>query len=112
MMMKKALRLARLHQRRGQGKAKFVRQFLDLSTSHLPEEVAAEIHGYLGVVVTASGEYGWLVWVPPAEAGEEYFEEWPRAFHDIFGLARRLGCEYVLIDRDGPEHPDLPTYDW
>lgn len=94
--------------------ARHVRSFFDCSTAHLDACARAELDeaaaagtdssckSQLGL--TSSHAYGW--WVYVGEAGADV--ALPKAFSKIFSKARRLGCEYVNFDADGPEHEDLP----
>jgi hypothetical protein len=34
------------------------------------------------------------------------------AFLGLLTLARRLKCEWLMLDRDGPVREDLPQFDW
>jgi hypothetical protein len=34
------------------------------------------------------------------------------AFSNLLAEARRLKVEWLVLDRDGIEYPELPTFDW
>lgn len=91
-----------------------VRKFLDLSTSHLPpQRVKEPLTAIDGVIAYEMGEYGWLLWVPenPVEHHADYLG-FPKEIEAIQRHARGLGCDYVLLDSDGPIDDALPTWDW
>jgi hypothetical protein len=108
---------------------------LSISTSHLTRE-EMDLLSRMGqnldyrtgepaplAPVVAEYPEGCLVYVAgwqgdaAADVVEDY-EEHAReeglgpAFLGITRAARALGCRYVLMDRDAPEHPDLPVFDW
>lgn len=96
-----------------------VRQFLDLSTSHLPFRVLigdeygpSPLKSLDGVVAYSHDEFGWLVWVPddPDEVNEDH--DIPAELLAVQKHARSLNCDYVLFDRDGPVDQELPTWNW
>ncbi|MFG3710946.1 hypothetical protein [Micromonospora sp. NPDC047730] len=88
-----------------------VRQFLDLSTSHLPEKVCDGLGGYPGVTAYEHTAYGWFVWAP-SDPNLDIYEKVPEEIKAIWRHARKLGCEYVLLERDADDDPNLPTWNW
>lgn len=94
-----------------------VRSFLDLSTGHLPPAAAdpAWLPSQDGVIARAFPE-GWWLWIPP-DIDVRLDEQDPDDTTDtavvaIWRLARRLGCDWALIDSDGPRDPDLAYWTW
>ncbi len=107
-------------------------RMLDLSTAHLPKEVAEDLTAYDGVIAyplsTSDAEYGWLLWVPehPDQRAADYGEAdadpqdvidgtadgIPAAVLAIWHYARAAGCDYVLLDRGAERVAGLPTWDW
>lgn len=104
---------------------------LDASTAHLPQQVCAQLNGWDGVIAhslsTSDDHYGWLLWVPDDPdnhaADHDDTDEFPLLQgEDPSGVpaevlavqryARRLGCDYVLLDPDAERIADLPTWDW
>lgn len=83
---------------------------LDLSTAHLPQELAEDLSGYAGVTAHEL-PYGWLLYVPEQQAGGDGAEP-PAEVLAICRFARAHGCAYVLLDRDAETVADLPTWDW
>jgi hypothetical protein len=66
-------------------------------------------------VVYPHGEYGWLIRVPGNDdTGLQHpdCQKAPVMFFDIMALARRMGCEWVLLDRDAAPIGGLKSYDW
>jgi hypothetical protein len=53
--------------------------------------------------------YGWIFPISPEI-------EWPDAISDdlkaIRKLAEREGCTWIMLDQDGDEIDELPTYGW
>jgi hypothetical protein len=90
-----------------------IRKFLDLSTAHLPEPITNGLNGYQSVIFH-SFEFGGLLWVPdePDLPENDPDEDLPAEVLRIWRYARSLGCDYVLLDRDGPINADLPTWEW
>jgi hypothetical protein len=95
---------------------------LDLKAGHLPQEVYENLKSFDGVIAY-SVDYGYLLLVPEdvdkhfsdyADEGEGEPEEYrtPPALLVVLRHARKLGCDYILLDRDGRIDPGLPTYDW
>jgi hypothetical protein len=97
-----------------------IRQFLDLSTAHLPEDLGTG--GYWGsgtVVYDLRYDYhvGFFLWVPddPDQHADETVEGDTRIREEILVIqryARSLGCDYVLFDADAPYDPNLPAWEW
>jgi hypothetical protein len=106
-----------------------IMRVLDLSTAHLPREVCADLPGYDRVIAyplsTSDDHHGWLPWVPPEPAHHadqtdqtDHGEHADQADAGLVGVdgiwryARKLRCEYVLIDRDAQVIDALPTWPW
>lgn len=97
-----------------------VRKFLDLSTAHLPYEIAVgdEMDGsplrkLAGVTAYEHDAYGWFVHVPNLADVDTYdYSTVPDALRTVWDYARSLGCDYVLFDRDADVDDALPVYAW
>ena len=85
---------------------------LELSTGHLKPETRSLLDApgagtILGRGPSMSSEHGWLMW-----AGKMPYED--EAFSDdlgsAIGVARDLGCEYILFDRDVEAREGLAFY--
>ncbi|MBB2157920.1 hypothetical protein HLH33_16700 [Gluconacetobacter diazotrophicus] len=89
-----------------------VRRLLDLSTGHLPRadrdrlERVRETDNASPPASCLAGPYGWLFSV----ATDLVPELWGHsaALPAILARARALGCDYVLLDSDGPVDEVLP----
>jgi len=64
-----------------------------------------------GHYVVYEYEYGFYVWVEPEKQWVDYFHFSPDFQHLIY-IAKKLNCQYLKIDSDGNEYPDLPLHDW
>jgi hypothetical protein len=92
-----------------------VRQFLDLTTAHLPPELGQSLGSVSGVdayELRCDHWSGWWMWVPPKEAIDEAEDAIPEAIVAIWRHAQDLGCDYVLFDPDAEPAPALATWDW
>lgn len=99
-----------------------VRKFLDVGTVHITLSDDTKLREnedeYIEPMIVRNYEYGYWIWVP--DTHEEFVElikgqigsGFSSAFQNIFIKARKLGCDYIILDRDGPEHQDLDTFDW
>jgi hypothetical protein len=90
-----------------------IRLLLDLSTTHLPPEILADLNGCDGVNAGRL-DCGWLLWVPtdPVEHASDYdaYDGVPASVLAIQRYARDHGCDFILLDCDAPVSPDLRTY--
>ncbi|MBI1758155.1 MAG: hypothetical protein HYR62_02855 [Actinobacteria bacterium] len=91
-----------------------IRKLLDLSTTHLPEDLGTHALGAAPGVVAHRTDHGWLMWVPddPDESAVVMRDMPPGVVLAIQRYARALGCDYVLFDADGHRAGDLPVWDW
>lgn len=84
-------------------------KYLCLSTGHIPKRTARLLehprtqhkHPML------SWEYGWWIW-----AGPEREPTVCPTLNQLLNLAESLGCQWLRLDRDGPERDDLPQFVW
>ena len=90
-----------------------IRNLLDLSTAHLPEDIADTLDRVPGVTAHST-TYGWLLWVP--DEPDHHVTETGEAICDvvltIWRYARHLDCDFVLLDADGEVIDALPSWDW
>lgn len=77
-----------------------IEKILVLSTGHIPEPTADLPCDYY-----SHGGYGWLIYA------RQQTPEYPE-LNILLELARSKDCHWLLLDRDGPIEPQLPTYDW
>jgi hypothetical protein len=62
-------------------------------------------------------EFGWWIHVSDPEDGfnsdaQILAARYSRAFIGLLHLARQLGCQWLMLDRDGPVRDDLPKFEW
>lgn len=91
---------------RARGGADGVRPFLDVSTGHLSPETRArleELDEEDAPSTFLRGTHGWLVHV-----SDEPWSAWPADLMEVLDHARRLRCDYVMFDADGPVLDVLP----
>jgi hypothetical protein len=77
-------------------------QYLMLSTADLPP-----VRQPLPVAPT---QYGWFL--PTREIAGAAARHLPKELPAILALGRNHGCDYVLLDCDGPTEDVLPTFPW
>lgn len=87
-----------------------VRRFLDISTHHLPEHLAADLNGQCGVIAHET-PYGWLLYVPNPDPEDES-DDAPAEVKTIWARARQFDCAYVLLDSDADIDDELPYWSW
>lgn len=56
-------------------------------------------------------EYGWLVWVDPKFTSPDY-KGFSPTFKKLIKLAKTHKCQYIRIDRDGPQYDGLEIFTW
>lgn len=89
-----------------------IHKILVVSTAHISEETNNILENDLNVGFTTYGHFLWNFLHNRAEQDEIILEEWPEEIGDIFKLARKRNCAYILIDSDGPIYEELKEYDW
>jgi hypothetical protein len=88
-----------------------VRKFLDISTTHAPNEAALDdVLERFG-----KGRYddvgGWVYVRDPNQRGY-WTQSYPDWLSVICAKAHELGCDYILLNRDADQRADLPTWEW
>lgn len=91
-----------------------IRRMLEISTGHvcLDGEALLENPNQPHLIVYKKGDYGWLILVPEESDLAALAGNIPKSVHDVLCYARRLNCQWVMLDCDAYELPDLPLYDW
>jgi hypothetical protein len=64
--------------------------------------------------------FGYWVHVPDAQSDADFARSmtaiqqagYSPALVELLQLARRLGCQWLMLDRDGELRSDLPRFDW
>lgn len=89
-----------------------IRTVLDISTAHLPPDLADRLDR-LGGVIAYRLDYGWLMPVPARPEPQHDGRDMPPEIRNIYAYARERDCDFVLFDRDAdPLEDDLPTWPW
>ena len=91
-------------------------QYLVLSTAHIRCATGqiltawADYPPHKQPLPVAPTQYGWFLhtMTPPPEAQRRLPKELP----PILAFGRDNGCDYVLLDSDGPTEDLLPTFPW
>jgi hypothetical protein len=88
-----------------------VRKIYEVSTAHIPAEIASAIDdGIFARRPAMVREEGWLFSVPEDLTQPPGLNS--KAFDCILALAQDAGCDWVLFDRDVPPVEYLHTFDW
>lgn len=88
-----------------------VRKIYEVSTAHIPAEIAEAIdNGIFARKPAMMREEGWLFSVPEDLTPPEGLNS--KAFTRVLALAQDAGCDWVLFDRDVPPVDYLPIFDW
>ncbi len=98
----------------------FVQNMLDLSTGHLTEDTRRRMgedsrNFFVGKpcslpFAVKGSSFGWFVDVRDGDERAVSGAPYPFDIVDCYELALRLGCSYILFDRDAERHPDLNWY--
>lgn len=100
-----------------------IEKMLVLSTGHITEETAKRLNEEAEELPpfcniewgpAFAREEGWLFYVPKmAENGEpDDPEGTPDDLARVFMFAREHGCDWVMLDCDGPQVELLPHHEW
>ncbi len=98
----------------------FVQNMLDISTGHLTEETRRRMgedsrNFFVGKpcslpFAVKGSSYGWFIDVRDADERAVSGLVYPFDIVDCYELALRLGCAYILFDRDAERHVALNWY--
>lgn len=86
---------------------------LTVSIVHIKRETASylEKEDHEELIVYTKGEYGWFIYI-----GSEYLEEEleyaPEDLVQVIRFAQKQDCQWLVLDCDGEEVHELPTYEW
>lgn len=97
-----------------------VSKVLELSTAHIAQATAKRIdHGpdiqrlIVYQTLTPDGDWGaYLIHTGDDEYDPSMDLDIPEDLRACVILARRLGCRWLMLDRDAPKVSELPTYAW
>ena len=82
---------------------------LMLCTAHVTSATAYKLdRSDLEYPTYVKEEYGWIVPV----LDEEYCTEVPADLGRCIDYAEKLGCKWIMFDRDVDRVSDLPEYQW
>lgn len=92
-----------------------VTKLLVLSTGHITKET----NSLLTIIDMSEwpcsggpyGDYGWFLYAHD-ENCDEGDQKIPDDLWAVMQFARKEGCNYILLDRDGDTTEELPIYDW
>lgn len=91
-------------------------QYLVLSTAHIRCATGQLLTNWADLtpahqpLAVAPTGYGWFLLT--LEVTDEAARLLPKELPAILALGRAQGCDYVLLDSDGPVEDVLPTFPW
>ena len=86
-----------------------IQQILDISTAHVLQSTAEWINNTPGdLILYPKGEYGWFIYTQ----SEELPEDTPVELVEAIEYAKSIGCDWLVLDRDGETIDNLPSFDW
>jgi len=98
----------------------FVQNMLDISTGHLTDDTRKRMgedsrNFFVGKpcslpFAVKGSSYGWFIDVRDADERAVSGAPYPFDIIDCYELALRLGCAYILFDRDAERHTELNWY--
>ncbi len=98
----------------------FMQNMLDISTGHLTEETRKRMgedsrNFFVGKpcslpFAVKGSSYGWFIDVRDADERAVSGAPYPFDIIDCYELALRMGCSYILFDRDAERHAELNWY--
>lgn len=89
-----------------------VETMLVISTGHVTGDTANALDNVttdFGFAIFPKGDHGWMIHIP-AEANPE--EEAPDELDALIAHCRKLGINWLCLDRDAAEHPEFTIFDW
>jgi len=100
-----------------------IQKTLVVSTAHISsaDNTALSVEGVskkwdVPVLIVDPFSYGFYIYVnlDKDEPRVEDKTDWPysKALKKLIQLARKLGCPYLKLDRDGETYEGLETFDW
>jgi len=98
----------------------FVQNMLDISTGHLTKDTRKRMgedsrNFFVGKpcslpFAVKGSSYGWFIDVRDADERAVSGAPYPFDIIDCYELALRVGCSYILFDRDAERHAELNWY--
>ncbi len=95
-----------------------ISKMLTISTAHVSQNTAVKLHiGYIqydldeiNLCIYNKSGFGWFVYVPDDINDPNNII--PDDLLDCLLVAKKYGCEWLCLDRDGETIPDLKSYYW
>ena len=89
-----------------------ISKMLTISMAHITEETDNELQHnpdkFEELFYYNEDWWGYMMQIPPHTT----LEDIPEDLRMCIELARQNDCEWLQLDCDGEEVPELPTYDW
>lgn len=88
-----------------------ITKVLTISTAHITEETDRKLQdnselNRMDLSVYEKGEYGYWIYVDSSR------DRIPEDLKKCLKFAEQNDCQWLCLDCDGEEVPELPTYDW
>lgn len=80
-----------------------ITRMLTASTAHVTPMMMATNPD----LVHTQFESGWILYIP-----EKVEEDRQEPLRKLLSLAKEQGCQWILLDSDGPLIDDLETFEW
>lgn len=98
-----------------------IQRYLVVSTGHISKMDSKGLDwewsddnidlNHLHKLIVYKFEYGWILWIDTKLIFSDY-KGYSPAFKHLIKLAKKNKCQYLKIDRDGPEYDGLTLFDW
>lgn len=85
---------------------------LIVSTGHITESEMNKLGSGETSLACYENEYFTLVYVGEIHVGNPPGDDMTPELKKLINLARKNGCQYLKLNRDGPVLEGLKTYDW
>lgn len=96
-----------------------LRLILDLSIAHISDTTSLMLSEWADLapppgaaIVYEKGEYGYLIYVPSELPERKERPLVPDELWNLMVFAHALGCDWIMLDRDGVTLPNFPVFDW
>lgn len=89
-----------------------ITKVLTISMAHITEETCEKLQAEseqndMGLCVYDKAEYGYWIYIGSLDE-----KNLPEDLRMCMELAQKNDCQWLCLDCDGEEVPELPTYDW
>lgn len=86
----------------------YLERSLVLSTGHITLETSVYLSNAPDLIVYAKGDVGWWVFV----VDSQFYPDIPEDLKLLLKYANHAGCDWLMLDRDGPVFEQFPAYEW